>query len=44
MAEEKRTRVIVEVLGLLGVIASLGFVGMEIRQNTLTDRRRGHVW
>ena len=38
MAEEKRTRFVVEVVGLLGVIASLAFVGMEIRQNTVAVR------
>ena len=38
MAEKQTARVVVEVLGLLGVIASLAFVGMEIRQNTVAVR------
>jgi hypothetical protein len=31
-------RIVVEVIGLIGLIASLGFVGLEIRQNTMAVR------
>ena len=38
MPESTRTRFVVEMLGLVGLIASLGFVAMEIRQNTTAVR------
>lgn len=38
MAERTKMRVVAEVVGLMGLIASLGFVGMEIRQNTMAVR------
>jgi hypothetical protein len=38
LPESTRTRFIAEMLGLVGLIASLGFVAMEIRQNTTAVR------
>ena len=38
MTEATKTRFVAEVLGLVAVIASLAFVGMEIRQNTTAVR------
>ena len=38
MTDRTRLRFVTEVVGLSAVIASLGFVGMEIRQNTAAVR------
>jgi hypothetical protein len=38
MTDRTRLRFAIEVVGLSAVIASLGFVGMEIRQNTAAVR------
>ena len=38
MTDLTRLRFVAEVAGLSAVIASLGFVGMEIRQNTAAVR------
>ena len=38
MTDRMRLRFVTEVVGLIAVVASLGFVGMEIRQNTAAVR------
>lgn len=38
MAEGTKIRFVAEMVGLVGLVASLGFVGMEIRQNTTAVR------
>lgn len=38
MAEEQRARVVAEIVGVVGLIGSLAFVGTEIRQNTTAVR------
>jgi len=38
MTDQSRLRFVTEVVGLSAVVASLGFVGMEIRQNTAAIR------